>query len=97
MQVEVVTIEKSELSRIIERTAFAVAMHLRSEFSKPIPEIMTKAELADYLRCDVSKINRLMKEDLPYEIFGSHPRFRKTSIDDWLQNGSVQEIQGQAS
>jgi excisionase family DNA binding protein len=50
---------------------------------------MTKRELAEYLRCGISKINRLMKkiseEKVPFEMFGDTPRYRKTDIDAWLK------------
>lgn len=96
MTVEVITLDKAELDRIIERTAERVAEAMRNDLVKPLPELMTKNELADYLRCDVSKINRLMKEGLPSEMFGSHPRFRKADIDRYLR-GNLQEVQRKAA
>lgn len=97
MNVEVITLSRAELTRLIEDTASRVVHAVRNEVSRPTPEIMTKAELADYLRCDVSKINRYMKDEdspLPVEYFGSTPRFRKVDIDSWLRNERIQEIQG---
>jgi len=85
--IEVVTLSKEQLSDIIRQTAQAVVLDLRDDFSKPTPELMTKAELAGYLRCNISKIDRLMKVDLPYIIFGAQPRFRKSAIDEWLARG----------
>lgn len=92
MQVEVITLSRAELTRMIEETASRVVHAVRDEVSRPTPEIMTKAELADYLRCDVSKINRYMKDEgnpLPVEYFGSTPRFRKVDIDNWLRGETV--------
>lgn len=95
---EIIVLSKGELADIIRRTATAVVDDLRDDIATfKTPELMTKAELADYLRCDVSKINRMMKTGLPHEPFGSAPRFRKSSIDRWLQRGNFQEIQGQAN
>lgn len=95
MNVEIITITKPELQAIIERTAVAVAEELRETLaSARTPELMTRAELAEYLRCDVSKINRYMKDGLPVEYFGSTPRYRKADIDRWLKNEHFQEIPG---
>ncbi len=94
---EILVLTKNELSEIIRQTACAVADDLRNDIeTRQTRELMTKTELADYLRCDVSKINRYMKQGLPHEPFGSAPRFRKSNIDRWL-NGGIQEIQGQAN
>jgi hypothetical protein len=85
-----------ELQALINRTALAVAQELRQDVAQT-PELMTKKELAVYLRCDISKVNRYMGKGLPYEPFGSSPRFRKTSIDRWLQSEHIQTLQGQAA
>jgi hypothetical protein len=85
--VEIISLSKDDLSELIRQTAQAVVLDLRDDFSKPTPELMTKAELAGYLRCNISKIDRLMKVDLPYIIFGAQPRFRKSAIDEWLNGG----------
>lgn len=95
---KVILLTEGELSDIIRRTADAVVSKLRDDIeTSRTTELMTKTELADYLRCDVSKINRYMKKGLPHEPFGSAPRFRKASIDRWLQSEHIQEIQGQAN
>lgn len=92
----IVALTESELSDLIRRSAVAVADELRQDIHRT-PELMTKAELAEYLRCDVSKVNRYMRKGLPFEPFGSSPRFRKVNIDKWLQSERIQEIQGQAN
>ena len=75
-----------------------MAAELRDELaSKHTPELMTKAELAEYLRCDVSKINRYMDNGLPVEQFGSTPRFRKVDIDRWLKDERSKKVQGEES
>lgn len=96
---QVILLTADELSDIIRRTADAVVSELRDEIDTRRPkELMTKTELADYLRCDVSKINRYMTKDLPFEYFGDHPRFRKSDIDFWLKsNGHSQAIQREAA
>lgn len=95
-----VTLSESELAELIRRTALAVTDELRQDVATPTPELMTKAECAEYLRCDISKINRLMVRDerpLPVLQFGGTPRFRKSEIDHWLQNERIQTLQGQAN
>lgn len=84
---EIVVLSKYELSELLRQNARMIVMELREEIkSKPFREVMTKKELAEYLRCDSQKINRYMKLGLPYEQFGDHPRFRKSSIDEWLKS-----------
>jgi hypothetical protein len=84
MQVFVLT--ENEIEDLIRRTADAVTERLRTDIeSARTPELMIKPELAKYLRCDLSKVNRYMKGDMPVEYFGSTPRFRKVDIDHWLK------------
>lgn len=94
---EIVVLSQNELADIIRRTAVAVTKELRQDIETKTPEIMTKAELADYLRCDVSKINRMMKQGLPYFTFGSAPRFRKSAIDRHFDHECIQEVFGEAN
>lgn len=97
-QKPVIILTEDGLEDLLTRSASLAVERFREDLERSRSrELMTKAELADYLRCDVSKINRLMKDGLPWEPFGSTPRFRKADIDHWLRNGSIQEIQGQAA
>lgn len=80
---EVAVISKDEIREYIRQAAMLAAESVRE--TAKTPELMIKTELAEYLRCDVSKINRYMKKGLPFEKFGDHPRFRKSSIDAWLK------------
>ena len=49
--------------------------------------VMTLAEVADYLRCHPSTIYRLMKAgDLPGFKVGSDWRFNRASIDQWRRS-----------
>jgi excisionase family DNA binding protein len=82
---EILVIDKEQLPEIFRQVAVLVASEIR-ELPPIVHEIMTKKELADYLRCDVSKINRLMKDGLPFVKFGDAPRFYKSDIDNWLKN-----------
>lgn len=86
MTVEIITIQKTELEEMLQRAAkFGASIALDEIHTAQIPELMTKQDLSVYLRCNVSKINRLMKTGLPFVMFGDTPRFRKGDIDGWLK------------
>ncbi len=80
--VEVVTIEKGELIRLIDMSiSGAIERAIRS--AKP-PEIMTKAEVAKYLKKSHATINRWMRYNgLPYHGVG-RPTFNRVEVDAWL-------------
>ena len=55
--------------------------------SVPHPDVMTIAELADYLRCNKSTIYRLIKrEKLPAFRIGSDWRFKRELIEKWMED-----------
>ncbi len=80
--VEIVTIEKTELIRLIDMTvADAIERAIRS--AKP-PEIMTKDEVAKYLKKSRATINRWMRYNgLPHHGVG-RPTFNRAEVDAWL-------------
>jgi excisionase family DNA binding protein len=86
-----------ELERIVQRACKAAVEQYRDSLKTPVLEVMTKAELADYLRCSVSKVNSYMGKGLPFFMFGEHPRYRKSDIDRWLKSEHLQEIQRQTA
>jgi len=50
------------------------------------PEIMTIGETAQYLRISQSSLYKLAQEGrIPCQKVGRHWRFRKASIDRWLE------------
>jgi len=50
------------------------------------PEIMTIRETADYLRVSLSSLYKLAQEGrVPCQKVGRHWRFRRESIDRWLE------------
>lgn len=79
MYVEVVTIPKDELVDLIDR---AVHKAVESVLNPP-DEIMSKAELAKYLKRSPATITRLMKKGLPYRGPG-RPTFKRSDVDRWL-------------
>lgn len=83
----IIALTESQLTEIIKRTAKAAVEDMRRDIENAkTPVIMTKADLANYLRCHISKIDRMMRyENLPSISFGSHPRFRRSEIDKWLE------------
>lgn len=49
-------------------------------------EVMTKKELAEYLRVSVATIDRKMRDGLPFvKVSEESPRFYRSQIDRWLQ------------
>ena len=80
--VEIVTIEKAELMILIE-TSVATAIEKAIRNTKP-PAIMTKDEVAKYLKKSHATINRWMRKNgLPYHGVG-RPTFNREEIDAWL-------------
>lgn len=57
---------------------------------KPLPELMTKKEVAEYLRLTVSAIDKALRAGgIPVERAISSPRFRKSTIDSWLSGKTI--------
>lgn len=81
--VEVITIEKTELVRLID-SSISCAIEKAISSSKT-PEIMTKAEIAKYLKRSNATINRWMRyHGLPYHGVG-RPTFNRAEVDAWLE------------
>ena len=80
--VEIITIEKAELVRLIDMSiSGAVERAIRS--AKP-PEIMTKAEVAKYLKKSNATVNRWMRYNgLPHHGV-VRPTFNRAEVDAWL-------------
>ncbi len=58
--------------------------------SKPSDEIMTVANLAQYLHCHQSTIYRLLKDEkLPAFKIGGGWRFQRSAIDQWARKAQV--------
>ena len=52
-------------------------------------EVLTVAELAEYLRVPRSTLYRLVREgSVPCQKIGKHWRFRRDAIDEWLADSS---------
>ncbi|HRJ88579.1 MAG TPA: helix-turn-helix domain-containing protein [Pyrinomonadaceae bacterium] len=82
--VEIITIEKEELIRLID-TSVAGAIEKAIHSSQP-PQIMTKSEVAKYLKKSSATINRWMRKNgLPFHGVG-RPTFNRTEVDAWLAN-----------
>ena len=60
------------------------------------PEIMTIGETAQYLRISQSSLYKLAQEGrIPCQKVGRHWRFRKASIDNWLDERKSKATQQQ--
>ena len=90
--VEVITLTRPELERLIQQT---VRVTVTEFTSNRIPPLMDKAQVAEYLGKTTATINRYMREGMPFrKIDGGYPEFYKFDIDRWLRERS-KEIQGQ--
>src|SRR5688572_21115219 len=82
---KVVVLEPSELDDMLRRAADLAVSKLRDDIERTrTPELMDATQLAGYLNCHRSTINRYAKQGMPQEMCGDQPRYRKTSIDLWL-------------
>lgn len=80
--VEIVTIEKAELVRLIDMSVSDAVE--RAKLSPKMPKILTKTEVAKYLKKSHSTINRWMRSHgLPYHGAG-RPTFKRSEVDAWL-------------
>lgn len=60
----------------------------------PLPDVMTIEETAQYLRIAKSSLYKLAQEGkIPCQKVGRHWRFRKESIDRWLDENRMNELQ----
>jgi excisionase family DNA binding protein len=59
-----------------------------------LPDVMTIEETAKYLRIAKSSLYKLAQEGkIPCQKVGRHWRFRKESIDRWLEENRVNELE----
>ena len=60
---------------------------------KPLPEILTIGETAEYLRLPVSSLYKLAQAGkIPCQKVGRHWRFRRQALERWLESysGSIE-------
>jgi excisionase family DNA binding protein len=80
--VEIIAVEKAELIQLIE-TSVSNAIEKAMRSVQP-PEIMSKDEVAKYLKKSPATINRWMRKNgLPYHGVG-WPTFNREEVDAWL-------------
>ena len=61
-------------------------------------EVLTVAELAEYLRVPRSTLYRLVREgSVPCQRIGKHWRFRREAIDEWLADSGGSNVTSQNS
>ncbi len=89
MVVEIITIPADALEDMILRASKLSASIALEEVANPVPELMDKKTLANYRQCSISKINRNMKNGMPYYLDGGEPRFYKSEIDEWIRSGKA--------
>lgn len=58
----------------------------RQDSPKPVPEVMTIDDLAEYLQVSKSSLYKLAQEGrVPGQKVGRHWRFSKEAVDAWLK------------
>ncbi len=59
---------------------------------KTLPEVLTLAEAAEYMRVSESEINDLIRQQgLPARKIGNEWRFLKAALQDWLRSPVIQK------
>jgi excisionase family DNA binding protein len=56
-----------------------------------VEEILTKEELANYLKVTERTIDRLRKKGMPFLKVGDTVRFQKDAVLKWLEENSQEE------
>jgi hypothetical protein len=83
---QVLVLNKEELDDMLRRAADLAVSKLRDDIERTrTPELMDAKELAAYLKINRSTVNRYVERGMPEERAGDMPRYRKTSVDLWLQ------------
>lgn len=86
-KIEVVTVPVAELEQKFKQIALEAAAEAFRSIGR-VPEVMTKAQLAEYWQCSERVINdylagRGVSEPIPHGGVGSHPRFYRHDVDQW--------------
>jgi hypothetical protein len=80
-----ITIDENYLNEICQRAARLAVQEYCT--TNPSGEIMSKQELGEYLKWSPSKIERKMREGMPFiGRKGERPRYRKSDIDKWTSS-----------
>ena len=75
-------LEDEELSRIADE----LFEKIKSLSQPDHNELLTKEELAEYLKVQSGWVDQKVHEGIiPYCKVGKYPRFRKSEIDQWLE------------
>jgi excisionase family DNA binding protein len=58
----------------------------------PAHEVMTRAEAAEFLRCSLPQLDRLIRlQGLPFHVLGDSRRFLRSELISWLTSGSASQ------
>lgn len=83
---------KSEIELIVRETIKAIAP------PRPVPLVMTKKQLAEFVVKPISTIDRWMKQGMPFRKEGDeYPEFYRPAVEAWLYERHSQKVQGQES
>lgn len=74
----------AEMSRLSDMVALKVYRMLKAKaISEPEEDWLTTAQAAEYLRCSVSHLRRIVM-DVPHEKLGGRYRFSRKSLSDYI-------------
>lgn len=58
----------------------------------PAHEVLTRAEAAEFLRCSLPQLGRLVRlQGLPFHVLGDSRRFLRAELLAWLTSGSASQ------
>ena len=70
----------------------ATVASAQASVAKPLPEVLTLEEAAEYLRVSESDISDLVRQqDLPGRKIGDQWRFLRAALQDWLRSPLLQK------
>ena len=77
--------EPEDVKTIAEKVAEALRPYLVGEHKGQEDAVFDKEALADYLKVDVSWVDKqVMARSIPFFKLGKYVRFKKSRIDKWL-------------
>jgi hypothetical protein len=79
-----IELERSDIEAIAEKIAEILGPLISND--KAEDEILDKQALADYLRVDITWIDKNYEGLLPHFHVGKYPRFKKSKIDKWMDS-----------
>lgn len=81
-----VQLSDADLARLADMVAERLRPLVASRAA--VDPLLTKAELADYLRVEKAQVDRWVRQGMPRETIGSSPRFDLAACRAWLASNA---------